>query len=101
MELLESAIKMDPNNVWLYVHLAEARYDTGDTEGFELATKRAKEIHPFFEPLILMEARVLFENEEYDQSLAKIYELFEINPRYQPASSLFTTLMNRRKISNE
>lgn len=101
MVLLEAAIENDPNNVWLYVYLAKAKYDTGDYEGYKVLTERARDIHPFYEPLILMEANVLFENEQYEQALAKLHELFDINPRYLPASSLYTILNNKMKLLNQ
>ncbi len=93
--LLKSALKNDPNNVWLYAHLAKAKLDAGDTEGFYRYVQQGKEIHPYFEPFFLLEASRLFDMGKYRESFGKLKQLFEINPRYQPADELYKVLKGR------
>jgi tetratricopeptide (TPR) repeat protein len=92
IHLLEIAVEQEPKNVWLFVNLAKAKLATGDFSGFEEYLKRGKEIHPYFEPLFLIEATYLFRNEKYEESLAVLNNLFEINPRYLPADKLHEDL---------
>jgi tetratricopeptide (TPR) repeat protein len=87
--LLELALDNDPNNVWLHVNLARAKLAAGDNEGFEHIVQLGKQIHPFYEPFFLLEATRLFDKGEYRESLHKLKELFDINPRYQPAGQLY------------
>ncbi|WP_372949940.1 hypothetical protein [Mariniphaga sp.] len=86
--LLEVAIEQDPKNIWLFVNLAKAKLETGDLSGFEEYFKRGKEIHSYFEPLFLVEAIYFYRIEKYEESLAVLTNLFEINPRYLPAEKL-------------
>jgi tetratricopeptide (TPR) repeat protein len=88
INLLEIAIEQEPKNVWLFVNLAKAKLEIGDFFGFEECLKKGKEIHPYFEPLFLMEATYFYSIEKYNESLAKLNELLEINPRYLPAEKL-------------
>ena len=87
--LLELAVKNDPNNVWLHVNLAKAKLKTGNKDDFNHYIQKGKEIHPFYEPLFLLEARYSFNEGKYRESLETLNELFEINPGYQPAIQLY------------
>lgn len=86
--LLESALENEPYNVWLYVHLARAKLAAGKKNEFHNVIREGKEIHPYYEPLFLLEAGHLFEEEKYPEAYQKLKELFAINPRYQPAGKL-------------
>ena len=88
IHLLEIAVEQEPKNVWLFVNLAKAKLATGDFSGLEEYLKRGKEIHPYFEPLFLVEATYFYRVEKYEESLAKLNDLIEINPRYLPAKQL-------------
>ncbi|MBW6533707.1 MAG: hypothetical protein K0B11_01740 [Mariniphaga sp.] len=88
IQLLEIAIEQEPKNVWLFVNLAKAKLATGDFSGFKEYLKRGKEIHPYFEPFFLIEATYFYRVEKYEESLAVLNNLFEINPRYLPAEQL-------------
>ena len=87
--LLERALENDPNNIWLHVNLAKARLAAGDTDDFMHYLLQGKEIHPFYEPLFFLEASQLFDAGKYQESLQKLNELYEINPRYQRAEQLY------------
>jgi len=88
ISLLEIAVEQEPKNVWLFVNLAKAKLATGDLSGFEEYLKRGKEIHPYFEPLFLVEATYFYRVEKYEESFDKLNDLLEINPRYFPAKQL-------------
>jgi tetratricopeptide (TPR) repeat protein len=87
--LLETAVEREPENVWLYVNLAKQKLAEGDVLGFERNVQKGKEIHPFYEPLFLLEATRLFEEGKYREALQKLNVLYEINPRYLPAKQLY------------
>jgi hypothetical protein len=93
--ILEKAVKKDTNNVWLYVHLAKACLQAGDSDKFQYYLDRGKEIHPYYEPLFLLEAKKLFNEGKYHESMSKLDRLFEINPRYLPAKMLFDDLKSK------
>ncbi len=93
--LLEEAVKKDTNNVWLYVHLAKACLLAGDIDKFQYYLDRGKQIHPFYEPLFLLEAGQLYDQGNYSESMNKLEALFEFNPRYLPARQLYDDLKSR------
>lgn len=86
--LLEKAIKQDSNNVWLFVNLAKAKLAEKDDSGFKEYLMTGREIHPYFEPFFLLEATYFYNHGKYNESLARLNELLEINPRYLPAETL-------------
>jgi tetratricopeptide (TPR) repeat protein len=88
VHLLELAVEQEPKNVWLFVNLAKAKLEAGDFSGCEKNLKRGREIHPYFEPLILIEAACFYRVGKYDKSVARLNDLLEINPRYLPAKQL-------------
>ena len=87
--LLEYAIQRNPNNVWIYVYLARARFNSGDTSGSLQTIKRGKQIHPYYEPLLLLEAETLYKTGNITEARTVMYKLLSINPRYQPAEKLY------------
>ena len=93
--LLEKAVKKDTNNVWLYVHLAKAGLLAGDIDKFQYYLDMGKQIHPYYEPLFLLEAKHLFNEGRYSESKRKLDRLFEINPRYLPAKKLLDDLKKK------
>jgi len=90
--LLKDAIKSEPDNFWLFVHMAQAKLALGDVSGFEYYLQKGKEIHPFFEPFFLLEATRLFNEGKFQESYAELNRLLEINPRYLPAKPLYEKL---------
>ncbi|NLO00960.1 MAG: hypothetical protein GX126_01405 [Bacteroidales bacterium] len=95
VSLLEKAVKKDTNNVWLYVHLAKAGLLAGDVDKFQYYLDMGKQIHPYYEPLFLLEAKHLFNEGRYSESKRKLDRLFEINSRYLPAIKLLDDLMKK------
>ena len=97
-QLIKEAIKTDPKNVWLLVHLAKVCFGKNNFEKFEPILKRGFEIHPFYEPLYLLKAQKLFNDKKYNESRETLQELIEINPRYKNAAPLLKAV--KEKINN-
>lgn len=95
IDLLESAVEQDPNNVWLFVNLAKANLEEGNIFAFNEYLKRGKEIHPYFEPFFLLEATYLYNEGKYAESYARLNALKEINPRYVPAKNMIEQLKDK------
>lgn len=90
--LLEEAIKKQQNNVWLYVNLAKAQLELGNNEQFRDLVEEGKKLHPFYEPLLLLEATGDFKDGNYEKSYNHLLALLRYNPRYLPANELFETV---------
>ncbi len=97
IELIESALKNDQKNVWLFVNLLQAKLALNDLSDFPEILKKGKAIHPRYEPLYLLEAKYLYKLGKFDESDQKLNELFEINSRYLPAKQLYEDI---QKIMN-
>ncbi|MFA5533419.1 MAG: tetratricopeptide repeat protein [Mariniphaga sp.] len=97
IQLLKKAAQHDPNNVWLLVNLAKAKLETGDIPGFEHDIEAGKKIHPYYEPVLLLEATRYYKEGKYNAAIQKLNELLEINPRYMPAKELLETVMTDQK----
>ncbi len=94
-ELIREAIKKDPENVWLFVHLAKVCLGKNNFEKFDMILKKGFEIHPYYEPLYLLKAQKLFDENKYDESLKTLQQLIEINPRYKNAAPLLKAVKNK------
>lgn len=94
--LLENAVQKDPNDVWLLVHLAKANFYQKNLVEFQKNLERGKKIHPFYEPLYLLEAQKFFSEGEYARAGIILDQLLEINPRYQPMISLLQAVKEKR-----
>ena len=99
IELLELALENDPQNVWLHVNIANAKLSAGDKKGFHYYVEMGKKIHPFYEPFFLLEANLLYKEENYRESLQKLNELLTINSRYQPAEQLYKMVNEKLKLN--
>lgn len=97
LPILEKAVEKDTNNVWLYVHLAKAGLLTGDLDKFQHYLDKGKQIHPFYEPLFLLEAKKFYDEGKYSNSMSRLDRLLEINPRYLPAKELLDKLKKERR----
>jgi tetratricopeptide (TPR) repeat protein len=87
-EMLKRSLEIDPNNVWLLVYLARAKLAGNDQEAFMHYLLKGKEIHPWYEPLLILEARQLYDAGKYQESLKILNELSEINPYYKQKDPL-------------
>jgi len=93
--LIRKAIKSDPKNVWLFVHLAKVCLAKNELEEFDSILERGLKIHPFYEPLYLLRAQKLFDENKYSESLETLEQLIEINPRYKNAASLLEAVKEK------
>ncbi len=85
---LGKALKADPNNVWLYVNLANAKLAQNQFNACDALIEKGRAIHPKYEPFYLLEAQKLYNQEKYGESLVVLNELTKVNPRYRNAAPL-------------
>ena len=86
--LLAKAIESDPNNIWLYAQLLKILLNESNFDSFAAYLQKGKEIYNQYEPFYLLEAQYWFTEGDYMKSKTVLNSLFEINPRYENASSL-------------
>jgi tetratricopeptide (TPR) repeat protein len=86
--LLESAVKNDENNVWLYLQMAKNSLKQNDFETFNRYLQKGRAVYPHYEPFYLLEAQHHFNQKDYREAKFVLDELIEINPRYGIASHL-------------
>ena len=96
-KLLKEALKVDPNNIWLFVNLANSKLALGEYAQVDDLLEQGRAIHPYYEPLYLIEAQMLFDKEQYENSLEVLNELIEINPRYKNAAPLLKKVKEKLK----
>lgn len=87
-ELLHKALDAEPQNVWLFVNLANAKLAQANYPAFDDLLKRGRAIHPEYEPFYLLEAQKYFDQEKYSESMSVLNQLIEVNPRYENAGPL-------------
>lgn len=87
--LLRKAIDSDPQNIWLYVQLANVKLAKGEFREVEELLANARKINPFYEPVFVLEAQMRFTQKQYDECVRILKELKQINPRYKAAISLW------------
>ncbi|MFV0592034.1 MAG: tetratricopeptide repeat protein [Draconibacterium sp.] len=97
--LLQKAFEDEPNNVWICVNLANLNLAQGKFSEVDYWIQKGKAIHPFYEPLYLIEAQKYFDQGEYEASMTTLKELIEINPRYANAGSLLKKVKEKLNIN--
>lgn len=97
--LLEKAISLDSNNVWLFVEMAKKSLKQKDSESFNRYLQNGREIYPQYEPFFLLEAQYLYNENEYHKAKEVLNELIEINHRYGKAASLLKEVDKKLKIN--
>jgi hypothetical protein len=93
--LLENAIKLDENNVWLYLQMAKNSLKQSDFETFNRYLQKGRAVYPVYEPFYLLEAQYLFNKKEYYEAKEVLDELIQINPRYGAASQLIENVKEK------
>jgi len=87
-KLMQEALKSDPNNIWLFVNLANLKLAQRDYAAVDNYLERGRVIQPYYEPLYLIEAQKLYDQQKYASSMKVLDELIKVNPRYKNAASL-------------
>lgn len=87
-DLIKDALETEPNNVWLYVNLANLKLAQGKYSELDSIVEKGKTIHPYYEPFYLLEAQKLFDQGNYAASDEVLQQLMKINPRYNNAAGL-------------
>lgn len=95
-QLIREAIKTDPKNVWLFVHLAKVYLEKNEFEEFDTILKKGFKVYPYYEPLYLLKAQKLFNEKKYGESLETLEQLIEINQRYINAAPLLKAIKEKR-----
>lgn len=96
--LLETALKADPNNMWLYAQLAKKSLNENDFESFIRYLQGGREIYPLYEPFYLLEAQYFYLKNEYKEAKTVLNKLMEINPRYNEAADLLNAVNEKLKL---
>ncbi|WP_319230390.1 phospholipid carrier-dependent glycosyltransferase [Draconibacterium orientale] len=86
--VLKKELETDPNNVWLFVNLANLKLAQRKYAELDELLADGRAIHPYYEPLYLIEAQKFFDQGKFDESFAVLNELIEVNPRYKNAAAL-------------
>mgnify|MGYP003851840325 FL=1 len=86
--LLKKELETDPNNVWMFVNLANLKLAQRKYAELDELLEGGRAIHRYYEPLYLIEAQKLFDQGKFDESYAVLNELIEVNPRYKNAAPL-------------
>lgn len=87
-KILQKELETDPNNVWLYVNLANAKLAQNQLYDLDVLLEQGRAIHPKYEPFYLLEAQKYYNQQNYEASLATLNELIKVNPRYRNAAPL-------------
>jgi len=95
-ELIKSSLQNNPDNVWLYVQLAKVNLLAGNGSEFKKYLNEGKTIHPFYEPLFMLEAQYYYNEGQYEKSMNILKELFEINPLYPNARALKNDIESKK-----
>jgi tetratricopeptide (TPR) repeat protein len=93
--LVKQALKSDPNNIWLLVHLGKKYILSKEFDKFEELFKEGLKLHSYYEPLYLLRAQKLFDEKKYSESLETLERLEQINPRYKNAAPLLKAINER------
>jgi tetratricopeptide (TPR) repeat protein len=96
-KLLRQSIISDPQNVWLYVQMAKLKLMAGEVDAFYQCLEGGKKIHPFYEPLFLLEAQYLYNENRYEEADKVVQELLNINPLYANALELKNAINEKLK----
>ncbi len=96
-KLLNEAISLDPNNVWLFVNLANLKLAQRKYTDFDLLLEKGRAIHPYYEPFYLLEAQKLYDQQNFQASLNVLNELLKVNPRYMNAAPLLEKVKEKLK----
>lgn len=87
-KLINEAIELEPNNVWLFVNLANLKLVQQKYKEVESIIKIGRTIHPYYEPFYLLDAQKHYDQGKYEASLKVLNELIAVNPRYMNAAPL-------------
>ncbi|WP_346862445.1 phospholipid carrier-dependent glycosyltransferase [uncultured Draconibacterium sp.] len=87
-KILKNELQTDPNNVWLYVNLANVKLAEKKYAEFDALLNKGRAIHPMYEPFYLLEAQKFYNQQNYEEALVALNELIKVNPRYRNAAPL-------------
>lgn len=94
-KILQNELVKDPNNVWIYVNLANAKLAQNQFDEFDVLVEKGREIYPRYEPFYLLEAQKFYNQKKYETSFVALNELIKVNPRYKNAAPLLKKVKER------
>jgi len=97
--LIKDALESEPNNVWLYVNLANLKLAQAKYEEVDSVLEKGRTIHPYYEPFYLIEAQKLFNQKDYRASEEVLKKLMKVNPLYSNAAPLIKQI--EEKLNNK
>jgi len=96
-KMLQKELKTNPNNVWLFVNLANLKLAENKFSEFDALLEKGRAIHPMYEPFFLLEAQKYYNQKNYEQALTTLNELIKVNPRYRNAAPLLKQVKEKLK----
>ncbi len=97
--LIKDALETEPNNVWLFVNLANIRLAQAKYNELDSILEKGRTIHPYYEPFYLLEAQKLFDLNDYEAANKVLQQLNGVNPRYSNAAPLMKKV--NEKLNNK
>ena len=86
--LIKDALETEPNNVWLYVNLANLKLAQAKYGELDSIVAKGRTIHPYYEPFYLIEAQKFFDQQKYGEAGQVLEQLKQVNPLYSNARPL-------------
>ena len=97
--LLEKAVAVDQNNIWLWAQLAKIALKEGDFVSFNRYLQSGREIYQQYEPFYLLEAQNWYSQGNYDNAKMVLDKLFSVNPRYENAKPLIQAVNEKLNLN--
>ncbi|MBN1819824.1 MAG: hypothetical protein JXR31_08630 [Prolixibacteraceae bacterium] len=80
--LLSLAMPNDPTDLNIIAYLGESRLALNRFEDVKKLIANGKELHPYYEPFLLLDAKIEIKQKNYPEGLELLKILFRENPRY-------------------
>ena len=96
--MFAEAVRLDPNNIWMYVQLAKLALEQNDIESFKQYLSSGRKIYSDYEPLYLLEAQFLYLQNDFSGAKAVLEKLMQKNIRYRNAAPLLKALNEKLNI---
>lgn len=92
------AFTKDTNNVWLCSQLAQSQLAQNNFEKASLYIEKGRHIYPEYEPLTYLQAKMLFEKQNFGETYDVLQKMLKFNPFYPPAQKLLEQTKDKLNI---
>jgi len=82
---LSTALEKDPADLQIATYLAESYLTLNRFEEVRNVLQKAKTKHPFYEPFLLLDAKLEMKKKNHSEGLEKLMNLLDVNSRYSRA----------------